>query len=702
MYTIFITEKPSVAQEYKKVLKVNSDSKTDGYIMGHSSVLNKDVIITWAVGHLIALGSPDEQMEQKRLPKDHKPSRWKKDVLPIIPDNWIYKENGATYSQYKIVKSLYTRDDIECIYYAGDSGREGIYIQALIRNQIFKNITPPFEERVVWIDSYTDESIINGIKDAKKYSEYKNMIDSGYARAWTDWLIGMNLTQAFTLTSGGLVTVGRVMTPTLSILAKRQEEVENFKPHSFYGIKSNEGASWKVCESSEYYESNKLYNENAFDKKDDAVNFMNSLSKRLVVDNVKETPKKEYAPLLFNLADLQATCSRLYSISPTQTLSIAQSLYEKKMTTYPRTDARYLSSAVANDLKAKGKYIPNKYINDDAITDHYAIIPTGHKADVSGLEEKVYNLIKKRFDDISKPPFEYIDIVTTFFDGNEMFVLSQKEVTNSGFKDVETNSISRYTKGQTLNTDYSLYEGETKPKPMFTSGSLITEMEKCGKNLDDKEARDILKGSGIGTSATRSNIIDKLKQKGFIDIDSKQKITVTNAGKSILPIISKYDERLVSPIKTADMEQKLADMVEGKISQDDYMQEVISYITETVNSILDNNTDKIEKSFSKGKEIVCPCCGKPMDYGKFGYYHKDKSCSFNIANEVCGAKITEKDVDSILKNGYSTVKSMTSKAGKKFKAKLKLNKEEKKFDFEFVQSKKNFNPRPRAKEVYYR
>lgn len=707
MSIIIVTEKPSVAQEYKKVLKVSPKGKTDGYIEGNSSILNANVIITWAVGHLIALGSPDEQEAGKKLPKNAKPSRWVKDKLPIIPSDWVYIENGATYSQYKVVKEVYSRKDIDCIYYAGDSGREGIYIQALIRNQIFKGLKPPYDEKVVWIDSYTDESILNGIRDAKPYDEYANMIASGYARAWTDWLIGMNLTQAFTLTSGGLITVGRVMTPTLSLLNKRQTEIEEFKPHNFYGIlDETTDARWKVNEKSSVYDSDMLYSDTAFDKKDDAVAFMNGLGRTLTVDNVTSTHKKELAPLLFNLADLQNTCSKMFNISPSKTLEIAQSLYEKKMTTYPRTDARFLSSAVANDLRKKGKYIPPKYVNDSAITDHYAIIPTGHNASLSGLELSVFGVIKKRYDDISLPAYEYDDITTTFVDENgETFILNQKKVTESGWKKAEItdeNSITCYTKGQQISANYSLYEGETKPPVMFTTGTLITEMEKCGNRLDDKDAKEILKGSGIGTSATRSNIIDKLKQKGFIDINSKQKITVTESGKSILPIIEKFDEKLISPIKTAEMEQKLSDIVDGKMTQEQYMDEVIAYITSTVDTILNNNTEKMVKysSASTKMEVACPCCGKKMDVGQFGYYHKDKSeCSFAIPTEMCKSKITEKDVANICSKGKTNSKKMISKNGKPFYACLVVNKDTKKLEFEFKKSNTQVN-RTKGKSSY--
>lgn len=273
---IFITEKPSVAMTYAKALKVKG-TKNDGYLEGYSPVLGKDIQITWAVGHLITLGNVDEQREGKKITdKDFKPARWSKDTLPIIPQSYVYKENPTTYKQFNVVKKLYKAKDVDTIYYAGDSGREGIYIQALIRNQIFNkkfdDLTTPSNvknEKVVWIDSQTDETIINGIKTAKPYSAYKDMIASGYKRAIADWLIGMNFTQVFTLTSGGLIVVGRVMTPTLAMIVKRQKEIDEFVKTNYYGIKSG-NAKWRAVEGSRFFDSPALYNDTGFLKKADA------------------------------------------------------------------------------------------------------------------------------------------------------------------------------------------------------------------------------------------------------------------------------------------------------------------------------------------------------------------------------------------------------------------------------------------------
>ena len=440
MSIIVITEKPSVAEEYQKVLKLGDSYKGKGYFEDYSPVMKSNVIITWAVGHLIEICKPEEQ-------NDAWSGFWSKEKLPMIPKTFKYKPQENTEKQFKIVKSLYTRSDIDCIYYAGDSGREGIYIQALIRNQIFKT-APKFPEKVVWIDSFTEQAILNGIQTAKPYSHYQSMIDSGYARAIADWLIGMNFTESFTLTSGTLINVDRVLTPTLAMVVHRQEEIDNFVKTDYYGVKADKFASWKAVKESHYYDSPLLYNDTGFKKKETADTLANecNLDRHLTVEQTKVQTKTEYAPYLFNLADLQAYCSKHFKISPAKTLEYAQSLYEKKFTTYPRTDCRFLSTAVADDLKARGYLIPKRYIDDSKVTDHYAIIPTlqGNTSVLSGTEKQVYDAIKKRFDDTMKPPFIYDAVSVTYLHKNgERFFESYRIVKQKGFKedDKETESF---------------------------------------------------------------------------------------------------------------------------------------------------------------------------------------------------------------------------------------------------------------------
>jgi DNA topoisomerase-3 len=652
--TIFITEKPSVAQEYKKVLKVQQDGRTNGYIEGYSSVMNTNVIITWAVGHLISICSPEEHNEDWKS--------WKKEYLPMIPNPFEYKPQSNTYDQFKVVKSVYTRNDIDCIYYAGDSGREGIYIQALIRNQIFKS-APRFTEKVVWIDSFTEQAILNGIKNTKPYSEYLPMIDSGYARAIDDWLIGMNLSRAFTITSGGYgnaIAVGRVMTPTLAMVVNRQNEIDNFVKTSYYGVKADDFASWKAVEGSRFFESDELYNENGFLKKEKAEALCQELDKdsTLTVDNVKVQTKTEYAPYLFNLADLQAYCSRAFKISPAKTLEIAQSLYEKKLTTYPRTDCRFLSTAVQSDLKAKHGYnIPNRYVDDDKIVDHYAIIPTfeGGEADVSGLERDVYLVIRKRIMDTMKPPFIYDAVSVQYIHSNkEKFFESFRIIKQAGFKDISDEEQEDVkdkpvpVKGQTVMvSSFHTYDMETRPPSAYTTGSLILAMEKAGKLIEDEELREQIKTCGIGTSATRASIIEKLIDTNLITTDKKQKVAPTERGKQIVAIVAKYDEALVSPLKTAEMEQQLQSIAEKNLTREQHSQSVNKYLCDTVANIFAHNTDHIAGA-GNGSAVTgkCPKCGGEVAKGKFGWYCKSK-CGMNLS-KVFGHDLTDNQISKLL------------------------------------------------------
>ena len=704
---ILITEKPSVAQEYKKVLGINPKTKTDGYVEGYSDFLKSDVQITWAVGHLISLGSVDEQKEGKALPKTHKSSPWTIKNLPIFPKDWLYKVNYETKKQFDVVKKLYTQKDIDCIYYAGDSGREGIYIQALIRNQVFGGKNPKCDEKVVWIDSYTDASIKQGIKDAKPYTAYANMVEAGYQRAKTDWLIGMNFTQAYTLASRqGLIVTGRVMSPTLAMIVNRQKEIDNFKPENYYGfnavVSETNIPKWKATKDSKYFESPLLFNENGFKKKEDADKLLKEFNadKHLIVNDIKVDKKTEYAPLLFNLADLQAHCSKTYHISPDKTLQVAQALYEKKYTTYPRTDARVLSSAVANDIKKKtGLAVPKKYVDDSKITDHYAIIPTGEgSGTLTDLEKKVYDDICTRCNAIFKPPYIYESITVSYKHQNgEPFYDNNKNVLQLGYRELygekEVHFETSLKKGDTVNVqDFNFNELVTKAPAAYTTGTLILAMEKAGKLIEDEELRDQIKTCGIGTSATRAGIIEKLGKQNYITVDKKQKITPTEVGKKVVDAIEKYDAKLLSPEKTAEMEQKLSDIAEGKIDADNYETYVHSYITDTMDTVFKGNEENLKKktetvgervmSDKPTKTYKCPKCSKELKYGRYGWYCE---CGFSFTVMNNGVEMTEKDLAQLIKTGKTDTYEFTWKSGKKSKAHLVLDKTNKygtKFEFD--------------------
>ena len=650
-YTIFTTEKPSVAQEYVKVLQIKKEGKTNGYVQGYSPVLGKEVQVTWAVGHLISLASVPEQLAGKALSATAKKEyHWNLNNLPIFPDKYLYLVNYTTKDQYNVIKSLYTAKDVDAIYYAGDSGREGIYIQALIRNQIFGGKTPNFDEKVVWIDSQTEEEILRGIREAKPYSSYKNKIDSGYARAIDDFLIGMNGSEGLTVASKNLIVTGRVMTPTLNMVVERQKEIDNFVPTDYYGINANPNGynfvpKWKAVKGSAMYESDLLYNETGFLKEKDAKDFLENNLKfngspiDLEVDEVKITEKKETAPLLFSLGELQKFCSKKYHISPDETLNIVQSLYEKKMTTYPRTDARVLSSAVAKDLEQKlGKKVPAQYIDDSAITDHYAIIPTfqNHLNQCNDLEKQIFNDIMLRFKAIFMPAYVYDSIAITLKSGSkEKFFTTEKTEKQLGWKELyqedKTLVISKIPdKGDVLPSIMSINPMQTKPPVAYTTGTLIEAMEKAGKFIDDDELKAVIKGTGIGTSATRAGIIKKLADKNYITINGKtQKVAPTETGKAIIPVIAKVDERLVSPEKTADLEQRLADIDNGTIGRDEhteYMREYINELVDKIKGLKDVSVPKIPNSTtSKGKKSKPTMKKSDMVYIKVPFDEKDEA-----------------------------------------------------------------------------
>lgn len=656
MSIVFITEKPSVAKEYRNVLEINDNERSKGYYEGESPVMKDNVIVTWAVGHLVSLCTPDKQNPDWA-------GAWSKTKLPMIPDKYKYTPLSGTKDQYDVVKSLYTRNDISCIYYAGDSGREGIYIQALIRNQIFKT-KPKCDEKVVWISSFSKTAILEGIKTAKPYSTYQNMVNSGYARAISDWLIGMNFTQGFTLTSNKLINTGRVITPTLAMIVNRQAEIDKFTKTYFYGVQTESGITWKVVKGSAYFESDDLYNENGFLRKEDAEKLTAKCNgdKKLTVADVKVKETPEYAPFMFSLADLQTYCSKAFHFSPAKTLEIAQTLYEAKYTTYPRTDSRYLDTKTQADLASHGYNIPNRYVDDNKVTDHYAIIPDvnglGFSKSVNSLDDdelKVYKAIEKRFLDTMKPAFMYDAVSITYKHScGEFFFEAFRNVKQLGWREGEKGiDVTQRSVPQNGNTlpvkEFSIRNMETKPPVPFTTGSLITAMEKAGSLVDDADARKILKESkGIGTPATRSGIIERLIDKKFIEVDDKQKITPTDFGKAVVPMIAKYDETLVSPMKTADMESKLEAIASGELSYEEYLKEISQYVRQTTTTILSTqDTTFASENGGSGETYSCPKCGGDVVYGKYGWYCKSK-CGFYPKQKVYGHELTDKQTESLL------------------------------------------------------
>ncbi len=652
--SVIIAEKPSVAQEFAKVLKVNG-TRRNGYIE------SDDFIVTWCVGHLVTMSYPEAYDEKLKL--------WRYDTLPFIPKEWKYEVIENVKAQYETVKSLLTRDDVDTIYVCTDSGREGEYIYRLVDSMA--NVTGKNRKRV-WIDSQTEEEILRGIKEAKDLSYYDSLADSAYLRAKEDYLIGINFSRLLTLSYGKKVaslngeektsiSIGRVMTCVLGMVVERENEINNFEKTKFYKVIANfeNGikAEWRNVVDIERekercdvlkkaIDENMLYNDNGFKNEEDANSFIEYLKgtngKAKVIESSKKT-QKENAPLLYNLAEIQNDCSKKFKISPDKTLEIIQELYEKKLVTYPRTDARVLSTAVAKEitknlnglarfkdneevvnainLMKENKYSTNivksKYVNDSKITDHYAIIPTGQGLDnyskLSELHQKIYVLICKRFLSIFFPPAEYTRIALTVDIAEERFFASSKVRTNPGYlvlydndkKSKETSEeqseeetenetdaelIKKIKKGQELEiNDYNTKDGETTPPSRYSSGSMILAMENAGKLIEDEHLREQIKGTGIGTSATRAEIIKKLSRLNYIAINQKsQTITPTNKGNLIYKVVKYTMPDMLNPELTASWEKGLFMVAEKEIKADEFMTKLEKYVRDKVAKVKQN------------------------------------------------------------------------------------------------------------------
>ncbi len=641
---LLITEKPSVAMQFSKALKLNATRK-DGYLE------SEEWIITWCVGHLVTMSYPEKYDEKLKL--------WRLDTLPFMPKEWKYEIIPAVEKQFNIVKSLLQMEDVTEIYNAGDSGREGEYIQRLVFMMAKPN--PNAKIKRVWIDSQTEEEILRGINEAKDSTEYDSLSDSAYLRAKEDYLIGINFSRLLSIIYGrniakkinedrAWVSVGRVMTCVLGMVVMREREIRNFVKTPFYKILGEFGedrntfkAEWKVSETSKMYESPKLYNETGFKKEVDSKEFIISLQgKKAIIEEIKKSKQKENAPLLFNLAELQNECSKRFKIKPDETLEIIQNLYEQKLVTYPRTDARVLSTAVAKEIKknlnglAKGfkdeeiqsfmnkmieqKYSTNlektKYVNDSKITDHYAIIPTGQGFEsyekLKELHKQIYKLIVKRFLAIFYPPAEYNKISISIDVENEKFGTSGKVCTNLGYleilkpikkeneekkstnkeenvdkvkqegKEQENNLqvLINLKKGQELQVqNYEIKESETTPPTRYNSGSIILAMENAGKLIEDEELREQIKGAGIGTSATRGEIIKKLEKINYIAINTKtQIVTPTIKGEAIYDVVYSSMPDMLNPKLTASWEKGLEMVANKEIKSEEFMAKLEKYI----------------------------------------------------------------------------------------------------------------------------
>ena len=651
MKNLYIAEKPSVARQFADVLGVKGNAG-NGYLESDTAV------VTWCVGHLVTMSYPEVY--------DPNLKKWSLSTIPFIPTEYKYEVLPDTKKQFNIVAGLLTRDDIGCIYVATDSGREGEYIYRLVDSMA--HVTGK-EKRRVWIDSQTEEEILRGIREAKPLSEYDSLSDAAYLRAQEDYLMGINFSRALSLKFSNVVqrylgmdrcviAVGRVMTCVLGIIVKREREIREFVKTPFYRLVANVGeegqtfdAEWKAVKGTKYFESPLLYKENGFKERPAAEQLLAELKAgepEAVAQAVERKKEKKQPPMLYNLAELQNDCSSLFKISPSDTLKIVQELYEKKLVTYPRTDARVLSTAVAKEIGRNISGLKNfqpvaefaqeamdsgtykgiaktKYVNDKQITDHYAIIPTGQGfgalRSLAPTALKVYEIICRRFLSIFYPAAEYQKVAMTLSKNGEKLFANFKYLINDGYLKVAANSFSKkkddvkyspefiarlakIKKGDKLSVQgIDIKEGETSPPKRYNSGSLILTMENAGQFIGDEALREQIKGAGIGTSATRDGIITKLEKNKYISLNKKtQIVTPTFLGEIIYDIVYYSINGLLRADLTASWEKGLEGVAEGQISKQEYTDKMTTFVTKYTNLVKQiQNQNGITGVFDKTK-----------------------------------------------------------------------------------------------------
>ncbi len=645
---LYIAEKPSVALEFAKALNIKG-SKRDGFIESNEAV------VTWCIGHLVTMSYPEAY--------DPKYKKWTLHDLPFLPDKYKYEVVNNVKKQFDVLKAQMKRDDISTIYVCTDSGREGEYIYRLVDELV--NVQNKTKKRV-WIDSQTEEEIKKGVKNAKPLSEYDHLSDAAYLRAKEDYLMGINFSRLLTLCYGKtlsnqlgkkyvVIAVGRVMTCVLAMIVQREREIREFIKTLYYKILSSfqfEGdidydGEWKAVEGSDYYMSSLLFKDIGFREKVFAEKFIEDLQKdnmesTAVIENVARKKETKNPPLLYNLAELQNELSKKLKLSPDETLKIAQTLYEKKMITYPRTDARVLSKAVAKEIDSNLKGLLNmkklckledkdealdsfvqkivheslfkglektKYVNDKAITDHYAIIPTGQGLEsfnrLSDDEKETFIFIVKRFLAIFYPPAIFSQLSITTKIKSESFFTTSKVCVQDGYLEIlgddkkdgaskmdKAEALKKLKKGQNVKIQQlEIKESETTPPKRYNSGSMILAMESAGKLIEDEELREQIKGSGIGTSATRAEILNKLQKIHYIDLNKKTQILMpTQFGEMIYDVVNQSIPSLLKPELTASWEKGLSLIANGEISSEEYMVKLESYIRKNTEKVLRSNS----------------------------------------------------------------------------------------------------------------
>lgn len=740
MKKIIVAEKKSVGDAYANALNVK-DSTHNGYYE------NNEWIVTWTVGHLITLSFPEKYSEELK--------EWKLETLPFLPEKMKYEVIEDVKKQFNIIKELYNRPDIETIYYAGDAGREGLYIQTLVRQ--FAGVNKSAKELVVWIDSQTNEEILKGIAQARDISEYDNMKKSGYMRAIEDYLTGINFSRLLSVKYSALVnsgsgqkyrkpiSVGRVMTCVLGMIVNKEREIRNFKPKNFYRVigtmhlsSSTIEVEWRCTEKSKYFNTPFVYDDFGFHKEADAKEFISTLGDKLKIIDITNKKKKKNPPLLFDLAELQSECSKKLHISPSQTLKVAQSLYEKKITTYPRTDARVLSTAVYKEIEKnlnglkKGPYseyiseidsnrweIASKCVDDSKVTDHYAIIPTGViNNDLSLIEKQVYELICRRFIAAFYPAAEYENIKIEAVNGQEVFVGMSKILGYEGFykvlgkpEDVSRNNISDTVSvlegGKEYMSDFSLKKGEVASPNRYSSGSIILAMKNAGSLIEDEELREQIKSDGIGRSSTRAEIIDKLIRLNYIELNEKTQIlSPTNFGEMIYEVVAATLPSMLSVEITAEWERGLDQIASGQLPYEEYRKKLYEYIeteckrviamddiTEMKNRIKPYATNAIKEQIKEfdpyNTKIRCPLCGDEIETTSWGFkcksnISKTEGCNFSIG-DIAGHRLLTNELYYLLTTGKcGPFYDFVSEKKKNFAAYLTWDNETKRLGFEMT------------------
>ncbi len=684
--SVYIAEKPSVAQEFARALKLDA-KRQDGYIE------SGDSIVTWCVGHLVTMSYPEVY--------DPALKKWSLSTLPFIPKEYKYEVIPTSAKQFKTVSKLLNRPDVDTIYVCTDSGREGEYIYRLVAQEA--HVTGKRELRV-WIDSQTEEEILRGIREARPLSDYDDLADAAYCRAKEDYLMGINFSRLLTLKYGNsisgylwsrrsVISVGRVMTCVLGMVVRREREIRNFTETPFYRVISEMEApgetpddpgspfegEWRAVKGSRWYESPDLYKENGFKEREKAQELIDFLSDpkpvTCEITDIKKKTEKKNPPLLFNLAELQNTCSRSFKISPDETLKIVQELYEKQLVTYPRTDARVLSTAVAKEISKNlnglmkyepavpylkeivtfgthKKLIGTRYVDDSKITDHYAIIPTGEGLkELDGLPElhrKVYDVIVRRFLCIFYPPaiYQKVNLVTQI--KGESFFSSFRALEEEGYLKVLSGSldqqentdqnktaddqdkdmaflerIKKLKKGMILPVnDLKIKEGKTSPPKRYTSGSLILAMENAGQLIEDEDLREQIKSCGIGTSATRGDILKKLFDDRYLSLQKRsQVVTPTMQGEMVYDVVNHSIKSLLNPELTASWEKGLNYVAEGDITEDAYMYKLTDFIIRNTDGVKNlNNQDQLRACYDEiSKYYKKPVAGRSYTRRKKHY-----------------------------------------------------------------------------------